>query len=99
MYGVRRRRAIDYRAGDRVGGDPMADPATVLVHPEDGRYLDFANLGVRFMIWSEESGGGFSLVEHRIPPRTLSAPLHRHSAEDEYSYVLDGRLAALLGDA
>jgi len=46
----------------------------------------------------EESGGGFSLVEHPIPPRTLAAPIHRHSREDEYSYVLEGRLGALLGD-
>jgi uncharacterized cupin superfamily protein len=46
----------------------------------------------------EESGGGFSLVEHPIPPRTLAAPVHRHSKEDEYSYVLEGQLGALLGD-
>ncbi|MFD1732017.1 cupin domain-containing protein [Deinococcus malanensis] len=31
-------------------------------------------------------------------PRTLAAPLHRHSNEDEYSYVLEGRMGALLGD-
>jgi len=53
---------------------------------------------VRFLVWGEESGGGFSLVEHPIPPRTLAAPLHRHAHEDEYSYVLEGRLGALLGD-
>jgi uncharacterized cupin superfamily protein len=26
-------------------------------------------------------------------PRKLAAPLHRHSREDEYSYVLEGRWA------
>jgi mannose-6-phosphate isomerase-like protein (cupin superfamily) len=51
------------------------------------------------MVWGGESGGGFSLVEHPIPPRTLVAPLHRHAREDEYSYVLEGRMGALLGDA
>jgi mannose-6-phosphate isomerase-like protein (cupin superfamily) len=50
------------------------------------------------MIWSEESGGGFSLVEHPIPPKHLAAPVHRHSREDEYSFVLEGRLGACLGD-
>ena len=30
--------------------------------------------------------------------RALAAPLHRHSREDEYSYVLEGRIGALLGD-
>lgn len=50
------------------------------------------------MVWSEESGGAFSLVEHPVPPLTLVAPLHRHSNEDEYSYVLEGRMGAQLGD-
>ena len=51
------------------------------------------------MIDSEETpAGGFSLVEHPMPPRALAAPLHRHSREDEYSYVLEGRMGALLGD-
>ena len=50
------------------------------------------------MAWTEETGGGFSLVEHPIPPRTLVAPLHRHSREDEYSFVLEGRMGAILGD-
>jgi mannose-6-phosphate isomerase-like protein (cupin superfamily) len=70
-----------------------------MVGPGDGKVVDLGSLGVRFMVWSEESGGGFSLVEHPIPPRTLAAPLHRHSNEDEYSYVLEGRMGALLGDA
>jgi quercetin dioxygenase-like cupin family protein len=55
-------------------------------------------MGVRFMLAGNETGGGFSLVEHPIPPRALAAPLHRHSREDEYSFVLGGRLGALLGD-
>ena len=49
------------------------------------------------MIWGAETGGTFSLVEHPIPPRTLVAPLHLHEREDEYSYVLEGRMGALLG--
>lgn len=69
-----------------------------LVGPADGKRVDLTTLGVRFMIWSAESGGGFSLVEHPIPPRALCAPLHRHTHEDEYSYVLEGRMGAQLGD-
>jgi mannose-6-phosphate isomerase-like protein (cupin superfamily) len=56
------------------------------------------SIGVRFMIDGSESAGGFSLVEHPMPPRKLAAPLHRHSREDEYSFVLEGRVGALLGD-
>jgi mannose-6-phosphate isomerase-like protein (cupin superfamily) len=56
------------------------------------------SMGVRFMVSGADSGGGFSLVEHPMGPRVLGAPLHRHSREDEYSYVLEGRVGALLGD-
>ncbi len=52
----------------------------------------------RFMVGAGESGGGFSLSEHLMPPRALAAPLHRHTREDEYSYVLEGRVGALLGE-
>ncbi|HUL86062.1 MAG TPA: cupin domain-containing protein [Actinomycetota bacterium] len=69
-----------------------------IVGPRDGPSVELAAISARFMVWGEESGGGFALVEHPIPPRTLAAPIHRHSREDEYSYVLEGRLGALLGD-
>ncbi len=55
------------------------------------------DLGVRFLI-DGEAGGSFALVEHTLPPRGLGAPLHRHANEDEYSYVIEGRLGAQLGD-
>jgi quercetin dioxygenase-like cupin family protein len=66
--------------------------------PKDGKAGILGAMGVRFMIDGSESGGGFSLVEHPLPPRSLAAPLHRHSREDEYSYVLEGHIGALLGD-
>jgi mannose-6-phosphate isomerase-like protein (cupin superfamily) len=68
------------------------------VGPEEGKYVTLQTIGVRFMAWTEETGGGFSLVEHPIPPHALAAPYHRHSREDEYSYVLEGTMGALLGD-
>jgi mannose-6-phosphate isomerase-like protein (cupin superfamily) len=69
-----------------------------IVGPQDGESVDLGSVGVRFMAWAEETGGGFSLVEHPIPPKTLVAPLHIHEREDEYSYVLEGRMGAKLGD-
>jgi mannose-6-phosphate isomerase-like protein (cupin superfamily) len=50
------------------------------------------------MIPGADSAGSFSLVEHPLHPRALAAPLHRHSREDEYSYILKGRVGALLGE-
>jgi mannose-6-phosphate isomerase-like protein (cupin superfamily) len=69
-----------------------------IVGPDGGKLADLGPIGARMMIWTEETGGGFSLVEHPMPPRALAAPIHKHSREDEYSFVLEGRMGALLGD-
>src|ERR671911_1101389 len=68
------------------------------IGPSDGHYAELGGCDARFLVWGEESGGGFSLVEHPVPPRSLCAPLHRHDGVDEYSFVLEGRMGALLGD-
>jgi mannose-6-phosphate isomerase-like protein (cupin superfamily) len=67
--------------------------------PHNGQIMGEPELRTdRFMIDSKDSGGGFSLVEHGLAPHVLAAPLHLHTREDEYSFVLEGRLGALLGD-
>jgi len=68
-----------------------------IVGPQEGKAGHIGGIGVRFMAWAAETGGGFSLVEHPMAPRALAAPLHRHTHEDEYSYVLEGRMGADLG--
>lgn len=81
-------------------GEPGDATAPKIVGSRDGEVRSLGSIGVRFMVGAGEThDGGFSLVEHPMPPRTLAAPLHRHSREDEYSYVLEGRMGALLGDA
>ena len=76
----------------------MRDGGTRVVGRGDGEAVLLGSIGARFVITGEDSGGGFALVEHPMPPRALAAPLHRHHREDEYSLVLEGRLGALLGD-
>src|SRR6476661_5867168 len=77
----------------------QTQPAPKIIGPSDGKAGSLGSIGVRFMIDTEETHeGGFSLVEHPMPPRSLAAPLHRHSREDEYSFVLEGRMGAQLGD-
>ena len=71
--------------------------ATV-IGPSDGKAGFLGSIGVRFMIDGKQAGGDFSLVEHPLSPRALAAPLHRHTREDEYSFVLEGRMGGLLGD-
>jgi quercetin dioxygenase-like cupin family protein len=72
--------------------------AAKVLGPRQGQAGFLGSIGVRFMIDGDEAGGGFSLVEHPMSPRALAAPMHRHTREDEYSYVLEGRIGALLGD-
>lgn len=66
--------------------------------PLDGEAGFLGSIGVRFMIDGVEADDRFALVEHPMSPRALAAPLHRHNREDEYSFVLEGRVGALLGD-
>lgn len=69
-----------------------------VVKPGQGRAGRLGGIGVRFMVDGDDSGGGFAMVEHPMGPYALGGPLHRHSREDEYSFVLTGRIGALLGD-
>jgi mannose-6-phosphate isomerase-like protein (cupin superfamily) len=48
-------------------------------------------VGARFIMDGGPSRGRLSLVEHPIIPRGMAAPLHMHSREDEYSFILEGR--------
>src|SRR5919106_7068489 len=76
----------------------METTAAKVVGPQDGKAGFLGSIGVRFMIDGEEAGERFSLVEHPMSARALAAPLHLHTREDEYSFVLEGRVGALLGD-
>jgi hypothetical protein len=65
-----------------------------IVGAADGKSGILGAIGVRFMAAGEDTDRRFSLVEHPMPPRALAAPLHRHSREDEYSFVLEGTMRA-----
>jgi uncharacterized cupin superfamily protein len=66
-----------------------------VIGPNDGSRVlsDF----IIFKLMGEAAGGRFALVEHRLAPGQLGAPMHTHEHEDEYSFVLEGELSALLG--
>jgi mannose-6-phosphate isomerase-like protein (cupin superfamily) len=76
----------------------MAAATAQVIGPADGKRVALGAIGARFMIGTEASAGGFSLVEHPMSPRALGAPLHRHTYEDEYSFVLEGRVGVQIGD-
>lgn len=66
------------------------------IRATDGDRFDFGGLGVHWKIDAPDTEGRFSVVHHPIAPRALAAPMHRHRNEDEHSYVLQGRLGAIL---
>jgi mannose-6-phosphate isomerase-like protein (cupin superfamily) len=70
-----------------------------VIGPSDGSLVVLGGTSARFLIDEAEAGKGFSLVEHPMQPRALAAPMHRHHREDEYSFVLEGSIGALLGDS
>jgi len=76
----------------------VATTSPVVILPEEGESFDFGGLGVDWKLDGEASEGRFSIVHHPLAPRALAAPLHYHHNEDEYSFVLEGTLGALLGD-
>jgi quercetin dioxygenase-like cupin family protein len=46
----------------------------------------------RFLVDSKDWGGNLAVVEHLLAPRAIAAPLHRHTKEDEFSLILEGRV-------
>ena len=76
--------------------ETLNKPTVIL--PGQGESFDFGGLGVDWKIDGDATEERFAVVHHPIAPRALAAPLHYHHNEDEYSYVLEGTLGALLGD-
>ncbi|TYL36729.1 cupin domain-containing protein [Natronococcus pandeyae] len=60
--------------------------------------VTLGKLGARLDISRTENEANVAIVEHTLPPHTLAAPLHRHSREDEVSYVLEGEMTVLADD-
>jgi uncharacterized cupin superfamily protein len=55
-------------------------------------------LGARFVMEGDDAERRFALVEHPIAPRGLACPIHTHSREDEYSFILEGEWGFLMGE-
>jgi mannose-6-phosphate isomerase-like protein (cupin superfamily) len=87
-----------YSAHNERRAPMQAAPAQHVIGPDEGEQVQLLALGVRFLIDGDMTDGRFSLVEHPLPPRRLGAPLHTHANEDEYSYILQGRVGIQLGE-
>lgn len=77
----------------RPGGPPARS-----VGRTEGKSVFIGTIGVRHILDKFEAEGRFSALEHPMSPRALASPLHRHHNEDEYSWIIEGHVGALLGD-
>jgi quercetin dioxygenase-like cupin family protein len=70
----------------------------VMVARDEGARFHFLNTLHTAKITGEQTNGTLTAVEF-LAPRNFGPPLHRHDAEDELFYILDGELWLSCGDA
>ena len=69
----------------------MSKIAPTITTQEEGESIWFGGGLVTFKVTTEQSGGGFCLIEHAAS-RGKRTPLHLHPDHDETVYVLEGEL-------
>jgi quercetin dioxygenase-like cupin family protein len=57
--------------------------------------VHFRSLGTTYKVLSESVGGSAAIVEHTLDVKCLGAPMHKHTRENEISYVLEGELSVI----
>lgn len=62
-----------------------------VVQPGEGDVAPIPNFGAVFKLTSATTGGLVAIVEHPFPVGSITAA-HRHTHEDEHSYVLAGEI-------
>lgn len=63
----------------------------------DGQHIWFLGTLMTVKAGSDQTRGGFTLIEQVSPP-AFAAPSHVHEAEEEAFYVLDGELEITCGE-
>ena len=75
-----------------------ATAAATRVPADTGRVLMDGPLGAVLLAGADATRGAASFVVHPMAPRTLGSPVHTHTREDEWTYVLEGRVGIQVGD-
>lgn len=76
----------------------MMEKSKLVVGPGEGEVVLRGGFGVINKIPGSDTGGAFAIVEHPVEPGALAAPPHTHANEDEYSFVVEGEVGAMIGD-
>lgn len=76
----------------------MASPQqTRHIAGDQGTRIQIGGFGTIVKASSERTNGSVAVVEHTLAPGLLGAPPHRHTREEETSYVLEGQLTVQIG--
>jgi len=59
------------------------------------QHLFFRALGTTYKVLSKSVSGSAAIVEHTLESKSIGAPMHKHTHEDEISYVLEGELTVI----
>jgi quercetin dioxygenase-like cupin family protein len=65
--------------------------APIVAGPGEGEALWFLGVLATVKASAETTGGAVAVIEH-LAPRGAGSPLHVHSREDEWFYVIEGEL-------
>ena len=75
----------------------MATDSRYLVDPAGGKVALEGTVGVIIKLPGTATDGAIAIVEHPVAGRALVPP-HVHQDHDEWSYILEGRIGARIGD-
>lgn len=64
----------------------------------EGKRIAIGGFVTTVKVPSGVTAGSVAVVEHVLAPGLIGAPPHRHSQEDETSYVLKGELTVQIGE-
>ena len=70
--------------------------APIVARPGEGEALWFLGVLATVKAAGETTGGAVAVIEH-LAPRGSGSPLHVHSREDEWFYVIEGELTFWVG--
>jgi quercetin dioxygenase-like cupin family protein len=59
------------------------------------QHVFFRALGTTYKVLSNTVNGAAAIVEHTLEAKSIGAPMHKHTHEDEISYVLEGALSVI----
>ncbi len=68
----------------------------IVAGPGEGEALWFLGVLATIKSSAETTGGAVAVIEH-LAPRGAGSPLHVHSREDEWFYVIEGELTLWVG--